>query len=288
MNSSNEDLRESRVASVVAGQLAAEASFIDLKKLLDSHGIRVLVLKGPHLGAIAYDDPSERGYTDLDLLVPASRQEEAANLLLTIGYKTLGSPAGRYIMSLESPQGWPVELHRAFEAYHMFRIDYDSLFQRADTFAFGGINALGLAREDLLLHLVIHAAKSLFREISHKHVIDVAMLARQCIRWDVFVTRAAEVRCLTASWILLSAATDCCSANIPEKVLVQLQPGWSRRTWLKFWLRFGGFPLFYREYLPNWTGRLVVLPAIFDRLGDGFMSGLRFWLTRVRDVTKSH
>ncbi len=38
------------------------------------------------------------------------------------------------------------------------------------------IRATGLVAEDLLIHLVIHAAKGHFREIQPKHVRDVELL----------------------------------------------------------------------------------------------------------------
>ena len=273
-------------AHVVAGQLAAEAAYKDVKLALNKHGIEVIVLKGPHLGAVYYDDASQREYTDLDLLIRPGRFDEAASVLVESGYRPLEGPVGRYVQGFESPQGWPVELHRAFEAYGLFRVDYEGLFSRAEPFVFGQVSALGLAREDLLVHLVIHAAKSLYREIGYKHVLDVSCLVRHSIQWDLFVVRAGEARCCTASCFLLSAASRCCSADVPRDVLRQLQPSWLRRVWLRLWLRQDEYPLFHRERLPVWFGRLVVMPAIVDRMRDGVMSGLRFALTRARDIMR--
>jgi hypothetical protein len=52
------------------------------------------------------------------------------------------------------------------------------------------VEARGLALEDLLLHLVVHAAKGYFRDIAPKHVQDVALLAAlHTVFWATFLTR---------------------------------------------------------------------------------------------------
>lgn len=276
---------------VAVGQMLAEAAYHRLKCILDQYGIDHLLLKGPHLGAVAYDEPGERGYCDLDVLVRPDQHAVALSALVENGFELIPGRVGRdatmavyYNRSLSSPDGWLVELHRAFAAYELFRIDYDALFDRAVSFRFGETMARGLAMEDLLIHLVIHAAKSQFRSIEPKHVHDVALLAgRQSIDWEIFVTRVEEAGCRTASWVLLSAAVSIHGAAIPAHVLARLRPSAPRRWWLACWLTLERYPLFRRKSLPLWLGRVLVYPATVDGVSSGVASGLRFAVLRIRD-----
>lgn len=291
-NGSTGEERISLAIRVTAGQLVAEAVYQLVTRILASRGIDHLLLKGPHLGAIAYAETWQRDYGDLDVLVRPGDFHNALSALVDGGLALPDPPAGRdatiaayYNRGLLAPQGWLVELHRAFCGYELFRIDYDALFARAVPFHFGQTAARGLALEDLLLHLVVHAAKSHFRSIAPKHVQDVALLtAHQPVSWALFLTRAGEAGCRTASWILLSAAAKIHGAEIPEDVLRHLRPSLARRWWLGLWLTWERFPLFRWRRLPLWLGRLLVAPAIVDRLRDGVASGLRFAKLRVRDV----
>ncbi len=152
-------------------------------------------------------------------------------------------------------------------------------------FRFGQVAALGLAPEDLLLHLVIRAAKSQFRTLEPKHVRDVTLLvARQPIQWETFLMRAREAGCRTAAWVLLSAAVEIHDAQVPDVVLRRLRPSRVLRWWLGRWLTMERFPLFRWPWLPRWLGRLMVAPAIVDGFWHGMASGLRFAALRVRDV----
>lgn len=277
---------------VTGVQLVAEATYQVIARAFDARGIEHLVLKGPHLGALVYDEAWQRDYGDLDLLIREGQFEEALSALLSSGFTPRWPMAGReatiaaaYDRGVVSPHGWLVELHRAYTAYDLYQVDYDALFSRAVPFRFGRVEALGLGREDLLLHLIIHAAKSHFRNIESKHVRDAALLVMRCpVAWELFVACAAGAGCRTASWVLLSAAVTIHGAPVPDQVLHRLRPSLPRRWWLGLWLTGEQFPLFRRQGLPRWWGRLVVAPAIVDNFWHGLASGLRFASVRLRDV----
>jgi len=277
---------------VMAGHLAAEAAYRIIHRVLGARGIDHLLLKGPHLGVIVYDEVWERDYGDLDVLVRPGQFQDALLALFDNGFSLKAGTAGReatiacsYNRGLVSPLGWLVELHRAFCAYDLYPVDYEALFSRAVPFRFGQVAALGLAPEDLLLHLVIHAAKSQFRTLEPKHVRDVTLLVtRQPIQWETFLMRAREAGCRTAAWVLLSAAVEIHDAQVPDVVLRRLRPSRVVRWWLGRWLTMERFPLFRWPWLPRWLGRLMVAPAIVDGFWHGMASGLRFAALRVRDV----
>ncbi len=102
---------------------------------MGARGIDHLLLKGPHLGAIVYDEVWERDYGDLDVLVRPGQFQDAVLALLDNGFSRRVGPAGReatmastYDRGLVSPLGWLVELHRAFCPYDLYPVDYEALF----------------------------------------------------------------------------------------------------------------------------------------------------------------
>jgi len=83
----------SPAARVVGEQLLAEAAYRELARILDGGGFDYLLLKGPHLGATVYDDPSQRTYCDLDVLVRARQFKEALDALVAGGFRNQGVSA---------------------------------------------------------------------------------------------------------------------------------------------------------------------------------------------------
>lgn len=277
---------------VAVAQMVAEATYRSIAEVLARRGIDHLLLKGPHLGAIAYDEAWQRAYCDLDVLVRAGQFLEAAAALTAADFSLRTPPAGRgetiavrYNWGFVAPSGMAIELHRQLSGYGLFPVDQEGLFDRAVEFPFGQTVARGLALEDLVVHLVIHAAKGHFRDMAAKHVEDVGRLtARQPVAWEVFLARAREARCRTAAWVLLSAARRIHGAAVPEEVLARLRPSLLRRCWLGAWLRRDRFPLFRFSGMPFGLGRALVGPALADRLWDAVTVGLRYLAVRVRDV----
>jgi hypothetical protein len=278
---------------ITVQQLRAEVTFKKLRDLLAENGIDVLLLKGPHLGHTVYNLPKERLYSDLDILVKPDNFEKAADLLLANGFK----PFAYNIFAPEtqrdfkhweyrSPWGVLVELHRWLSGHDRYPVDSAGLFERAEKFNFGETSALGLAAEDLLLHLCLHMGASFFSVIEPKHVLDIALLTRKRqLHWDTFVERCTQFRLLTITYYALLAAKEQQHAEIPEMVLTRLRPHWLRRRWLDRYLRPGTFPIyrFPEQRLTQIKIRLL-LPLI-DRFSDwprymlrlGRVYGKSFW-----------
>lgn len=281
----------SPAARVVGAQLLAEAAYQELTGVLAGCGVDHLVLKGPHLGATVYDDPSQRAYCDLDVLVRAGQFNEAVTALVAAGFQRKTPMARRsatrafaYERTVVSPQGWTIEVHRALAPHGQYRVDHEALFARSEAFRFGQVPARGLAPEDLLLHLVVHAAKTQFSIVELKHVQDVALLVtRRPVQWDMFERLAREAGCTSAAWVWLSAAAKIFGAPIPEEVLQRIQPSVPRRWWLGLWVTQEQFPLLRQRWLPKSLRRLLLAPALIDRFRQGAASGLRFAMVRFRD-----
>jgi hypothetical protein len=262
--------------AIAAQQLRAEVTFKKTSEILAAAGIDVLLLKGPHLGSTIYDAPKDRLYGDLDILVQPADFEKAAALLLDNGftpfaYDTFSPEIQRDFKHWEfrSPWGVLVELHRWLSGHDRYPVDSAGLFARAEKFAFGETQALGLGLEDLLLHLCLHMGASFFFVIEPKHVLDIALLTqKRQLQWDVIVKRCVQFRLRTIVYYALRAAREQHQAEIPEMVFTRLCPGWLRRKWLDRYLRPGTYPIyrFPKQRLSQIKARLL-LPLI-DRCSD--------------------
>jgi hypothetical protein len=100
-------------------RLTLERALAEISQLLTSRGARPLLLKGPAFARWLYEDPSERPYGDIDLLVAPDRLETAARGLSDLGYQQLDTER-RLSERAEHHERWirrgsigvVVELHR--------------------------------------------------------------------------------------------------------------------------------------------------------------------------------
>jgi hypothetical protein len=166
----------------VAVRLAqAELAVAGLRSVLGREGVEFLVLKGAHLAFAYYPNPSDRPFCDLDLLVRPAQFDGAVAALEGAEFCRFEEGGSRaatvrhyYCYEFRAPSGICVELHRAYAAYGRYPVDVDGLLGRAVPFRLGQEPALGLCREDLLVHLCVHIAKGFFCWNEPKHLRDIA------------------------------------------------------------------------------------------------------------------
>src|SRR5436305_1037384 len=77
----------------VARQLALDGALTQVAGLLAGRDVRTLLIKGPVIARWLYDDPSERPYADIDLLVAPDRSEMAERGLVELGFESLPTRA---------------------------------------------------------------------------------------------------------------------------------------------------------------------------------------------------
>ncbi len=70
-----------------ARAIALDAALAEVAGALHEQGIRPLLIKGPAVASWLYDDPGERPYRDLDLLVAPERFDSAEAVLSRLGYR---------------------------------------------------------------------------------------------------------------------------------------------------------------------------------------------------------
>lgn len=273
-----EKISRRTLLTTVRTQLIFELVMKNVKRIVEEKNFSFIVLKGPHLGNTIYDDPVERLYCDLDLLVSPQDFFPVIDLLRSNGYKLTFEVGKRlwtqkeyYCWTVISPYGVAVEIHRDLAGHGRYRINIDGLFERSEPFKIGKIKLLGLGREDLLLHLCLHMIGSYFRNIEEKHVKDIALLTqKKKVNWDIFVERVTDARCSHGVYYALFAAKNQLHAEIPDDILQVLSPRGIRKRWLDSHLDPSVFPI-YR--FPNHR-----IGEVQARLGLMLMDRFRDWL----------
>jgi hypothetical protein len=205
-------------------------------RLLASHDIPCLFLKGIHLAGWIYAEPALRSMADIDLMVPRDRLADADRAFTEQGWGPLPRPdiaafAARFphIAPLQRKGSIEIEIHYAIERpTSPFTIDVDGLWRRAKPVAVEGAAAWVLSAEDLLLHLCLHASYHHRWDRSPlKGLIDVMAVADRCegeLDWNALAKRAKAWGADRFVYCALRLARDLLDAPIPPIALQPLGP----------------------------------------------------------------
>lgn len=173
-------------------------------KLLEENGIRTMILKGVHLAAAVYPEPAFRGMADADILIDREHLARADALFVERGWGPLPRPdierfcqKSNHLAKLQEPDGITLEIH-----YHIerptspFTIPVKALWETAVPVDLEGVPTLGLAPEELILHLCVHASyHHRYSRAPLKGLLDVrAVLVRNgdAIDWPRLCRLATE------------------------------------------------------------------------------------------------
>jgi len=229
----------------------------DLRRILRclaGRRVPAIVLKGGHLAHAVYPRPALRPMMDIDLLVRREGLADAVAALRGLGYAPWDGPRDMApvdsvqshvpTMSLPSVAGSsppiPVELHWTIvRPAARLALAPEGLWARACRTDVAGTEALVLAPEDLLHHLVLHlAADDLFRT-GLLPLLDMARVVGHFadrFDWDRFLAIVAETGSGRHACLALSLATEFLDVPIPSRVMAGLHPpgmpeavpGWAR------------------------------------------------------------
>lgn len=100
-------------------------------QLLGGRGIPVMPLKGILMQQLIYADPSERRISDVDLLVPDHRFQEAVSSLSANGYQPVALGRSLIEIAFRSPTGITVDLHRQLFSPYRYRLSTLEVFERS-------------------------------------------------------------------------------------------------------------------------------------------------------------
>lgn len=181
--------------------LARTAELRDCTALLESAGFAPLALKGAWLAPHAYPDPAQRPMYDLDVLLDTETVLEGYALLKRSGYEQAYPEEipladmvrlEKHLPTLVGPRGAMIELHHRMADPHgaldHFSPEPDESAIRARAVRIGGVSYPG--GEDMLVHLIIHAAYGHRFDCGPRVLADVDFLLRkQPIDWTAFWQR---------------------------------------------------------------------------------------------------
>jgi hypothetical protein len=119
-------IRRRYVAAVVAREVLR-----DVAALLGAASIPVMPLKGAFFQLFLYADPAERVISDLDLLVQEHSFERSIELLLDAGFHPVKVGRSLIEVTLLSPRGFPIDLHRRLFSGGRYRLSTASVFRRS-------------------------------------------------------------------------------------------------------------------------------------------------------------
>ena len=119
-----------RRAGLLAASIIAHRDLRDAVRVLNAASIVPMPTKGALLQHIVYRDPSERMISDVDVLLPRGRFDEAAAALARAGYVFF--PETRTAMRAIGPHGrLEIDLHRRPFPRHLFALSAEVIFSRA-------------------------------------------------------------------------------------------------------------------------------------------------------------
>ncbi len=212
------------------------AEFRTIAEALQARNIPVIVLKGMHLAAAVYGEIGMREMDDIDILVPRDRLQAAADALTEIGYAskepldvTFWAQKQHHLPRLRNESNTVVEVHWNVtwpsDSYALS--DLEGLWERAQPLIIAGCQALGLAPEDLLLHLCIHASFQHMFYTGLRPVCDLDATVR-CyaaeMDWSLVCRLAQQQKWQTGVRLMLHLTQRCLQTPLPRLVWRELQP----------------------------------------------------------------
>lgn len=219
-----------------------------LVELLSNAGVEVILLKGADIRHRLYEDPATRPMGDVDIFISPSDLERTRYALTRQGYRLrpweIDPQPGfnarfNYDLSFESPAGTLsiIDFHweiRQVGTY--YRLPFAPLRNRAEIRDLGGVSALLLAPEHVLMHLCLHT----FDELECATILKIVDLDRALSRWpldwDLFMNDAVRFGIQGPVSLIFQEMARLRPERIPKAVLEQLatyRPSWVERAILR-------------------------------------------------------
>jgi hypothetical protein len=267
--------------------LRAEMRLRETLRALDGEGIRVVLLKGAAVAQTAYKSVTERPMADFDLLIDASRIEDARRIAGALDWTPASGVAADAAyaehhhtapMVDSRGTGMRLELHTGlFISGHPFGLSPDVVRRRARPVDIDGTLVGVPSRAVLMVHACLHFAWShSMRTGAWRTMRDIARLAKDREHvWDEFTRLAVEMRGTTCCYWTLRLASELAHMPVPERVMQALRPPLpasvmsriARHFALHVFAREGVCPsefvertLWEAAILPGWSGHAATRP----------------------------
>jgi putative nucleotidyltransferase-like protein len=199
------------------------------KELLEGIGVPFLVVKGPVLSELIYEQPGQRLYRDLDLIVPRASFATALAALELDGADVL-DPIWPYLRDQVAGQvelSTHVDLHWHFLFFEAARaatdIRMDDVFERARSVTVVGATIKTPDPADTLIHLALHACLEGGRRLVWMKDLEQAVV-NQDLAWEEVVGRARDWRVNLQVGTMLLRSRALLGTPVPDEVIGELVP----------------------------------------------------------------
>lgn len=217
---------------IAARILHRQAELVQITQALAASGIPVVVLKGACLANLVYRDVALREMNDLDLLVRRQDLKAAVDVVVSRGYQPIrpsfaevDARARQHVVPLVKGMA-TVEIHwNVTLPGQPFTIDPAELWSRAVPQVIGGVGALRLGLEDLLLHVCLHASYHHRFECGLRPACDVDAIIRRYrddLDWEAVRERCERWRWSKGVYLVLALAHGLVGADVPSDALSRL------------------------------------------------------------------
>jgi hypothetical protein len=201
-------------------------------KALNEAEVPWAVLKGPVLAELSYQQTT-RGYSDLDLLVPAAQFATAIRALEAVGlvlaqrnWPVLVKGARGQLTMRNADQSVDLHWHLVWKwgTRERFLLACDEMLARRRRASLGGISAWALEPTDFAAHVALHACLAGAHQL--RWLVDIERtVTNQPPDWDVLIRRCRAWRVGLPVSVALSRARQSVGAPVPERVTRELAGG---------------------------------------------------------------
>lgn len=208
------------------------SELIRIMKLLESHGIRALALKGPVLSQIIHGDVTTRQYTDIDILVAPDLLYITTKILCENRYiyeydvkftKNIALlKATKDLTLTDKKTNISVELHWRLFSGRLFRKSNSNIFfESKQSFRINNHDILTINDEVLYLYLLLHGSKHLWERL--EWIVDIDRLARaKNYDWNSLEKISKKMEILPMVLLGCSVTHRLCNTPFPESLMEQI------------------------------------------------------------------
>jgi len=221
---------QNRIRAQQISSLALMAELFRVVQHFSNAQIEAVLVKGPVISLLAYDDPAIRSYVDLDLLLRQRDLRNAMLRMLELGFESevpesvvrAGKIAGEYVFRRPGTR-CTIELHtESTLRYHPKPIPIDDLFARKRTLSLDAREVPALSLEDELLVNCIHAAKHLWERLIWVSDVAATVAHHPELDWEKLLRAAADVRATRMLLVAFQLGVLLLGLDVPSRIAAQI------------------------------------------------------------------
>ncbi|HBX50213.1 MAG TPA: hypothetical protein DEH02_03985 [Bacteroidales bacterium] len=178
-------------------------TFFEIQKNLSYDDIPCILLKGPVLAEMIYEDIGLRPMEDIDILVHEKHLEKTNDLMLEMGFQQASIVKSDFVDSYTEKHHLPQFIKGVTKAeihWHIYnkdehiKINIEDLWERSIKVNINNEEVGILSPEDFLINLILHLDSHFTGgKIRMGHFCDIAEYCRkQKLNWDVFFQNAEK------------------------------------------------------------------------------------------------